>query len=209
VTRRSLILILIVGILTATGYGLAIYGFYAGRIILVPGGSMMNTILPGDRLLARRFSGEVKRGQVVIFQYPGDDTYFLGRVIGLPNETLEVRDTSIYINRNMRLNEVKVTVQLQGEFDELKEISTEGKGRWKVYYEAGVARTDDPSRLGPHQIPAGHYFMLEDNRDNSEDSRYRGSVPRELIWGEPFLIYYSTRVDSGESRWDRVFKSIQ
>src|SRR5687767_2768971 len=110
-------LILIVGILTATGYGLAIYGFYAGRIILVPGGSMMNTILPGDRLLARRFSGEVKRGQVVIFQYPGDDTYYLGRVIGLPNETLEVRDTSIYINRNMRLNEVKVTVQLQGEFD--------------------------------------------------------------------------------------------
>lgn len=208
-SRRSLILILIVGILTAAAYGLAIYGFYAGRIFYIPVSSMANTILPGDRVLARRFSGEVKRGQVVIFQYPGDSTYYMCRVIGLPNETLEVRDTALYINRNMRVNEVKVTVEQQGEYDQLKEISTEGKGRWKVYYDARAVRTDDPEVLGPHQIPAGHYFMMGDNRDNSEDSRYRGAVPRELIWGEPFLIYYSTVPTSDDVRWDRSFKSIQ
>lgn len=208
-SRRSLILILIVGVFTAAAYALAIYGFYAGRVIYVPGGSMSNTIIPGDRIFARKFSREVKRGQVVIFQFPGDSTYYLGRVIGLPNETLEQRGTAVYINGNMRVNEVRVMVQLRGEYDELKETSTDGKGRYKVYYELGSTAVVDQSVLGPHQIPPGHYFMMADNRDNSEDSRYRGSVPRELIWGEPFVIYYSTNVTTNEFRWDRVFKSIQ
>jgi signal peptidase I len=209
VIRRSLILILIVGVFTVAAYALAIYGVYAGRVISVPSGSMMNTIIPGDVLLARRFSREVKRGQVVIFQYPGDGTYYLGRVIGLPNETVEQRGMSVYINGNMRVNEVRVMVQLRGEYDELKEISTDGKGRYKVYYELGSTAVVDQSVLGPHQIPPGHYFMMCDNRDNSEDSRYRGSVPRELIWGEPFVIYYSVNVTTDELRWDRVFKSIE
>ena len=175
----------------------------------------MNTIIPGDRVVARRFSPEVKRGQIVVFQYPGDSEYQLGRVIGLPNETLEVRGTSVYINRNNRVNELKVmVVSMDPEETELKEISTEGKGRWRVYYVASMheheeQEVDDPSVLGPHQIPPGHYFMMGDNRDNSEDSRYRGSVPRDLIWGEPFMIYYSTASRSDDFRWDRLFKSIQ
>lgn len=169
----------------------------------------MNTIIPGDRVLARKFSREVKRGQLVVFQYPGDSYYQIGRVIGLPNETLEVRGTAVYINRNNRVNELQVMVaSMDPEGLELKETSTEGKGRWKAYYEVGTVRTDDPGVLGPHQIPPGHYFLMGDNRDNSEDSRYRGSVPRELIWGEPFMIYYSTAPRSDDFRWDRSFKSI-
>lgn len=209
-SRRSLILILIVAVLTVSAWALAIYGFYAGRIFYVPAGSMMNTIIPGDRVAARKFSREVKRGQIVVFQYPGDSEYQLGRVIGLPNETLEVRGTSVYINRNNRVNELKVMVaSMEPEGTELREISTEGNGRWRVYYEVSAERTDDPGVLGPHHIPADHYFMMGDNRDNSEDSRYRGSVPRELIWGEPFMIYYSTAPRSDDFRWDRSFKSIQ
>lgn len=108
----------------------------------------------------------------------------------------------------MRVNEVRVMVQLRGEYDELKEISTDGKGRYKVYYELGSTAVVDQSVLGPHQIPPGHYFMMCDNRDNSTDSRYRGRVPRELIWGEPF-VSYSTNVTTDELRWDRLFKGIQ
>ena len=210
-SRRSLILIFIVGVLTFTGYGLAIYGFYAGRKFYVPSGSMMNTVMPGDRLMARKFSREVKRGQVLIFQYPGDSTYYLSRVLGLPNETLEVRGTSVYIDGNKRVNEEKVMVESVDPEDELKEISVEGNGRYRVFYLALAEgqRIPDPIMDGPHQIPAGHYFMMGDNRDNSEDSRYRGTVPRELIWGEPFIIHYSTTVKSGDIRWDRIFKSIQ
>ena len=209
-SKRSLVLILIVGVLTVAAYALAIYGFYAGRVFTIPTGSMSNTIIPGDRILARRFSREVKRGQIVIFQYPGDSTYFLGRVIGLPNETLEIRGMNVYINGNMRVNEVRVMVESPSDYTaELEELSTDGTGRYKVYYEYGSTEVVDESVLGPHQIPPGHYFMMGDNRDESHDSRYRGSVPRELIWGEPFVIYYSTNVTTGELRWDRVFKSIQ
>ena len=209
-SKRSLVLILIVGVFTVAAYALAIYGIYAGRVITVPTGSMSNTIIPGDVLLARRFSREVKRGQIVILQYPGDSTYFLGRVIGLPNETVEMRGMNVYINGNMRVNEVRVMVESMKEYDaELKELSTDGTGRYKVYYEVGGTQVVDESVLGPHQVPPGHYFLMGDNRDNSYDSRYRGPVPRQLIWGEPFVIYYSTNVATGELRWDRVFKSIQ
>jgi signal peptidase I len=210
VSKRNLVLILIVGVLTVAAYALAIYGFYAGRVISVPSGSMSNTIIPGDVLLARRFSRELKRGQIVILQYPGDSTYYLGRVIGLPNETLEMRGMNVYINGNMRVNEVRVMVKSTSDYNaELRELSTDGNGRYKVYYEYGSTEVVDESVLGPHQIPPGHYFLMGDNRDNSEDSRYRGSVARELIWGEPFVIYYSTNVTTGELRWDRVFKRIQ
>ena len=161
--------------------------------------------------MARKFSREVKRGQVLVFQYPGDDTYYLGRVIGLPNETLEVRGTSVYIDRNKRVNEQKVMVRSVDPEDKLEELATEGQGRYSVFYEARAEseRVQDPAVDGPHQIPAGHYFMMGDNRDNSEDSRYRGSVPRERIWGEVFMIYYSTKVRTDEVRWDRFLKSIQ
>ena len=209
-SKRSLVLILIVGVFTVAAYVLAIYGIYAGRVITVPTGSMSNTIIPGDVLLARRFSREPKRGQVVMLQYPGDNTYFLGRVIGLPNETVEMRGMNVYINGNMRVNEVRVLVESTSHYDaELKEHSTDGTGRYKVYYEVGGTEVVPESVLGPHQVPPGHYFLMGDNRDNSYDSRYRGPVPRELIWGEPFVIYYSTDVTTGELRWDRVFKSIQ
>ena len=161
--------------------------------------------------MARKFSREVKRGQVLVFQFPGDDTYYLGRVIGLPNETLEVRGTSVYIAGNKRVNEQKVMVRSVDPEDQLEELATEGQGRYRVYYEARPEseRFADPTVDGPHQVPAGHYFMMGDNRDNSEDSRYRGSVPRERIWGEAFMIYYSTEVRTNEIRWDRFLKSIQ
>jgi signal peptidase I len=207
--RRTLTLLVILIALVLVVGVIAIYGAITQRIVYVPGGSMMNTVIPGDRLFARKFSGEVKRGQVVVFQYRGDSTYHLGRVIGLPNETLEVRDTSVYINGNKRVKEARVMVQSSDPEDELREISTEGKGRYRVFYEATASRVQDPSVLGPHPIPPGHYFMMGDNRDNSEDSRYRGPVPRELIWGEAFRIYFSTRVKTDEFRWNRLFKSIQ
>jgi len=212
--RRTLtLLVILIALVLVAGF-IWNYAILIHRLVYVPAGSMMNTVLPGDRLFVRKFSGEVKRGQIVIFQYPGDRTYYLDRVIGLPNETLELRGTSVYINRNKRVNEQKVMVQSEEEDGELREISTEGKGRYKVYYLAGTRGDEqrgreDPSVLEPHQIPPGHYFMMGDNRDNSEDSRYRGTVPRELIWGEAYMIYFSTSVKTDEFRWNRLFKSIE
>jgi signal peptidase I len=195
--------------------GLAIYGFRKVRMIYVPTGSMMNTILPGDRIMARRFSGEVKRGQVLLFQYRGDSNYYLGRVIGLPNETVEVRDTLVYIN-GRPLDEERMMIDGTTAFDanELKEISTEGTGPYRVYYTAGpegaetrLARAEDTQ--GPYRVPADSFFLMGDNRDNSEDSRYRGPVSRKSIWGEAWIIYYSSTVESDEVRSDRAFKRVR
>src|SRR5262245_21769868 len=97
--KKVLIVSLIeVAVVVVVVGALAIYGYRKVWMIRVPTGAMMNTILPGDRIMARRFSGEVHRGQVLVFQYPGDQTYYLGRVIGLPNETVEIRDTLVYID---------------------------------------------------------------------------------------------------------------
>lgn len=212
--KLSLALILIAAIFILGVIGVTIYRFYALRTSNVLTGSMMNTIVPGDRVFSRRLSGAVKRGRIVVFQYPDDSTYYVSRIVGLPNETIEVRETSVYIN-GRPLEEEKVMVEA-GDFEtnELKEISTEGKGPYRVYYTAGpegeqVRMNQTPAEPGPYQIPPDSFFVLGDNRDNSADSRYRGPVPRKLIWGEVFMIYFSMTVDSDEIRSNRMFKRVQ
>lgn len=205
--RNLTLLFIFMGLVLVVGV-LAIYAFFTHRVLYVPGPVMMNTVIPGDRVLARKFSGEVKRGQIIVHQYPGDSTLYLGRVIGMPNETLELRDTNVVINNNQRLTEQVVTVASSHDSEpELRELSADGKGVYKVYYK--LDRFPEPELLGPYKIPAGHYFVMGDNRDDCEDSRHYGTVPRELIWGEAFRIYFSTEVTTDKFRWDRLFKKIR
>jgi len=176
----------------------------------------MNTIVPGDHLVVMRTFGGIERGRVVVFQYPDDDAYFVARVVGLPGETILLRGQTVYIN-NHPLGEQKVLVKpeddLEGE--PLQEISTEGNGPYRVYY---TQRTDEPEDpyvganfgvLSEFHIPADSYFVVGDNRDNSADSRYRGAVPRDLIWGSPTVIYMSVPLRGGEMRNERFMKRIQ
>jgi signal peptidase I len=193
--------------------GLAIYGYRKVWMIRVPTGAMMNTILPGEGIIARRFSGEVRRGQILVFQYPGDKALYVGRVIGLPNETVEVRDTLVFIDGH-QLDEERVMVAPETDvyIDGLREISTEGSGPYRVYYTGGsqgAERQQAQDTESVQRVPADSFFMLGDNRDNSQDSRYRGSIPRQLIWGEAWIIYDSYAVNSQRVRDDRTFKRIR
>lgn len=180
---------------------------------------MMNTIIPGDHVLIQKSFGQIERGNIVLFQYPynpefrDNSQYFLSRVVGLPGETIQLRGNVVYIN-DRPLEEFRVMATDTGDLDQLIEVSTEGNGPYRVYYtehpkdpEAKV-----PGDFGtdvPFQIPNDSFFVLGDNRDNSEDSRYRGPVPRELIWGELAIIYYSrAETPDGSIRWDRVFKKV-
>jgi len=111
----------------------------------VPTGSMENTIMKGDRLMGFRLAylfSDPKRGDVVMFDFPDDESLlYVKRIIGLPGETVEIRDGKIYINGSTKpLKE-----------DYLKEIP---------YSENAV-----------YEVPEGHYFMLGDNRNASADSR--------------------------------------
>lgn len=201
------------------------YYFLFIQLVRVPTGSMANTIVPGDQMVVRkRAFGEIKRGDIIIFEFPKDPSVkYVSRVVGLPGEAIEIRDKVVYIDGN-ELPEERVTVTpgYGGRFSALEELSSEGHGPYRVFYFSRGPETESllPTRgtedefgtSGPFRIPGGQYFVLGDNRDNSEDSRFWGTVTREAIRGKPSMIYWSSRVDeSGEEqpRWERVFRKLK
>lgn len=132
----------------------------------VPTGSMENTIMSHDRIVAFRLSymmSEPERFDIVVFRYPDDESIlYVKRVIGLPGDTVLIRDGQVYINDAVN------------PLDEpyLKQVPL--------------------NDFGPYTVPKGHYFMLGDNRNNSQDSRYWENtyVDEEKILGKVLLKYY-------------------
>lgn len=208
-------------LILASIVGLVVFRIFFVKLVRVPTASMANTIVPGDCLVAKRLSGDVKRGDIVIFAYPENQSVrYVSRVVGLPEETIHVQGTSIYINdRAIPEQRVFVRYPYDFEFGVLDETSSEGSGPYRVFYfknrnmlmptvglemKFGVAE--------PFQIPKGEYFVMSDNRDDSLDSRVKGTVPRELIWGEPTMIYWSSHADQSHEekvKWDRIGKVVQ
>ncbi len=198
------------------GFGaLTFYRVFFLHFVRIPTRSMANTILPGDYLVVKkRAFGDINRGDLIVFRYPGDpSTYYLSRVTGLPGETLELRGRNLYIADKL-LMEQRVTVKPDDlmESDHMEELSNEGTGSYQVFYQSDDdSIAQDDRAKGPFRIPNNQYFVMGDNRDNSEDSRYRGAVPRELIFGKAFMIYWSETVRGGaeQVRWDRVFTWVR
>jgi signal peptidase I len=165
--------------------------------------------------MVRKLFGAPGRGNIVMLKYSGDQAQYVGRIIGMPGESIQIQDEAILIN-GKRIDEVSVTVRdLDVETKELSEVSDEGQGAYRIYYTA--RNRDDEYGIpgdtfglnGPFQIPPNSYFVMGDNRDNSNDSRYRGAVPAELIWGEISRVVWSESEHNGEVRWDRVGKQLK
>lgn len=194
------------------------YGKLFFNFVRVPVGSMANTIIPGDYLVIKtRAYGDIARGDIIVFKYPRDDTNYIGRVVGLPQETMLVRERFVYINGEP-LEEERVTVDGSDllNMEPLPELSKEGTGPYRVYYVPRIGNGLDAEYLGdgdygveePYRIPQNHYFVMGDNRDNSFDSRHRGTVPGELIVGKSTIIYWSANRDNAGNetvKWDRIF----
>ncbi len=211
-------LIIVLLALSSTG----VYYFFFVQLIRVPTGSMANTIIPGDHLVVKkRAYGEINRGDIIVFMYPKDTSVrYLQRVVGLPRETIQIRGRLIFID-GKELKEERVTVKPDFAFaaDTLEELSIEGSGPYRVYFSSpqddeSAMRSDDYSFGGvaPLQVPENEYFVMGDNRDNSEDSRFWGTVPRDLVLGKPTMIYWSARIgeEGDESiRWNRILKEIR
>ncbi len=158
----------------------------------IPTGSMENNLLIGDHLLVNKFVfgpatnpvartvlpvRDVRRGDVVVFKYPDQpDRDFIKRVIGLPGETLELRNKKVYID-GQPLDEPYV------HFLEPASVGQEPAHE--------VTSFDVRERYGPVTVPVGQYFVMGDNRDNSQDSRYWGFLPREYVKGRALMIYWS------------------
>ena len=116
---------------------------------------------------------EIKRGDVIVFKFPEDpERDFIKRTIGLPGDTIELRNKKVYVN-GKPLDEPYVHFLFPPPGDTPQEDFDV-----RVHY-------------GPVTVPADHYFMMGDNRDNSEDSRYWGFLPREYVKGKAAFIYWS------------------
>ena len=181
----------------------------------IPTGSMEKNLLIGDHLLVNKFVfaptmtrlermllpiDPVRRGDILVFKYPQDpERDFIKRVIGLPGETLEVRNKKVYIN-GKPLEEKYVHFIFPPEERAPGDVSFD---------------VSDKRDYGPVTVPERHYFMMGDNRDNSEDSRYWGFMPADYIKGKALFVYFSftdpEARDSGGSfgvRWSRLLHQI-
>src|SRR3990170_4567365 len=197
----------------------------------IPTGSMEPNLLVGDHLLVNKFvfgptAGDlerallpvdaVQRGDVVVFKYPEEpDRDFIKRVIGLPGDTVELRNKRVYINAEPLDEPYAHFLQPPGEH--LEE-------RVQDVFDVRV-------RYGPVKVPDDSLFVMGDNRDNSQDSRYWGFLPRDFVKGRALMIYWSYeagREDYAETgligtlkrlfsvvthfftktRWERLFHQI-
>ncbi len=193
----------------------------------VPSSSMEKNVLTGDRLLVNKFlfatqSGgplgrllparPIRRGDVVIFKFPEDPRRdFIKRVVALPGESLEIRDKRAFVD-GLPLEEPY------------------------AFHADDSVWPDDPSiaenrrrrdQLPSTRIPAGAYFVMGDNRDDSNDSRFWGPVPKSNVMGRALFVYWSVRPRSSaappdpggplrspiellrRTRWDRAFLPVR
>jgi signal peptidase I len=152
----------------------------------IPSGSMIPTLLVGDHILVNKFVyrfADPARGDVIVFKYPVDETRdFIKRIIAVGGEDLFIKDQKIYIN-------CKPPEASCRPIDD-------PWGKWEERF--GGAETTSV------KVPADSYFVMGDNRNNSQDSRYWGFVRREKIKGRAFLIYWSWDSDHGGPLWERV-----
>ena len=154
----------------------------------IPTGSMENNLLIGDHLLVNKFVfgptaspldrtllpvRDIHRGDVIVFKYPEEpERDFIKRVIGLPGDTVELKAKKVYIN-GQALDEPYVHF-----------LTPASDG-------SEVTSMDVRERYGPVTVPADQYFVMGDNRDNSQDSRYWGFLPRDYVKGKALIIYWS------------------
>jgi signal peptidase I len=189
----------------------------------IPSGSMMPTLLTGDFIFVNKFSyglrlpvlntkildiGQVERGDVVVFRYPPEPSInYIKRVVGLPGDVIEYSET----RKELTINGVEVPIMPVGDYpDQAQSVlvretlgAHEHEALWMTY-------RDGPG--GIYRVPEGHYFMMGDNRDNSEDSRFPdavGFVPEENLVGRAEIVWMSwQKLSEGGPRWGRIGNSI-
>ena len=210
----------------------------------IPSESMENTLLVGDYLLVDKLcyggSGDsflmpykaVKRGDIIVFKYPVDPTqHFVKRVIALEGDRIRLIDRRVYVNGSpVREPYVRYISTLPDDFrDNFPRMNIPEAGLDGDWWQQMKRYVQNGELI----VPKGSYFVMGDNRDDSQDSRYWGFVPRANIVGRPLIIYWSMRSEEDEAtvsetasdklyrfayavthifqitRWDRTFRIVK
>jgi len=194
----------------------------------IPSSSMMPTLLIGDFILVNKFSygirlpitnqkvidiGEPERGDVVVFrppQHPDQD--WIKRVVGLPGDTIDFRDNQVFVNGTPFAYQRTGTYEGVGRGAEMTGAS--------LYTEQMPGRSHEilhidqaaPFHLGEgsFHVPQGHYFVMGDNRDRSDDGRFWGTLPETQLRGKAFLVWMNVDTAApGWVDWGRIGQSIK
>ena len=169
----------------------------------IPSGSMEDTLLIGDHLLVNKFIYGIKvplidkkvitfakpeRGDIIVFRYPDDkDKDFIKRIIGVGGDKIEIKNKKVFINDKPLGDEPYAVFKAGESFFGFQ------KGR----------------NFGPSTVPENHVFVMGDNRDNSHDSRFWGTVDINAIKGKAFILYWSWDSMEKRVRFGRIGNLIQ
>jgi signal peptidase I len=188
----------------------------------VPTGSMKPTIQEGDRVVVNKLAYDLKvpfttiqitkwadpqRGDIVVLFSPVDGTRLVKRVVALPGDRVEMRDNQLLVNGALA-KQSPIAIQSTEDYGSVYVLDENLAGhnhRMMVTPEIPAVRS-----FGPIVVPAGNYFVLGDNRDNSNDSRFIGFIERRKIVGKAVAVAFSLdRSHWYIPRMDRFFEGLQ
>ena len=204
-TRKSVFREYFESLVMAVGLALFVRTFVF-QAFKIPTGSMEPNLLVGDHLIVNKavFSPsatgleraimprrDIRRGEVVVFKFPKDPSRdFIKRVIGLPGDQIELRRKKVYVN-GQALDEPYAHF--------ITPLSPEGDRRSSELRE----------EYGPVTVPSGQYFVMGDNRDNSEDSRFWGFLPASYVKGKALFIYFSVGNTVSDIQFGRLLNKVR
>ncbi len=183
----------------------------------IPSSSMVPTLEVGDYLFVLRYTygfripftdiqllpKQAHRGDVAVFVYPEDKSKdYIKRIVGLPGDHIVYRDNKLYVNGK----EMPLTPKGQRAYY-LGDGSVDVSGLFEedlMGVKHDVLRKSYSLKDGEWTVPAGHYFMMGDNRNNSRDSRFWGFVPQSYLIGRAAIVWWSWDHAKGEVRWERL-----
>ena len=201
----------------------------------VPTGSLEPTIAPGDFILVNQFTyglrfpvwgwhflpiGEPQHGDIVVFHWPVDPSKdFVKRVIGLPGDRISYINKVLYINgQEMPQTFVRTTTDTNGgnsgswPVNVVEEDFFGEKHQIYVCVQSPGAISRCPNSAMQNfydvVVPQGQYFMMGDNRDDSDDSRFWGFVPEQNLVGKAFMVFFSWNSADSSARWNRIGTKI-
>ncbi|HEX7158208.1 MAG TPA: signal peptidase I [Edaphobacter sp.] len=229
VAAQSLIFLIVIAIFIIT---------FCVQPFRIPSGSMEPTLMIGDFLLVDKQTGDaydsspllpraaVHRGEIVVFHYPVDPAiHLVKRIVGIPGDHIRLREGRVFIN-GTPVTEPYAMYRPSGpdnfrdNFPRMQSADPNIDSRWWIR----MRKLIDNGEL---IVPEDSYFVLGDNRNESDDSRYWGFVPREAIVGSPLVIYFSLREGADDetaprergaslldavvdfARWDRVMRVVR